>query len=200
MITEILSHLGPAGQFMTGLTAVAGIWKVVKNASKRGAIEATSHYMQQMIADQLLRESERHSPYDYHTLDIEFPNGHRMAVPMFHGVKVLVSENIQMAVQDHSTDLTEMGLWCDGYGTFPTHRHSDNCETIYIERGTVTHLESGMIYRAGDVWRVEPGEWHSATFNNCYCRIIHRPPLLSAAVRPINLEAMEKVFPKKKSA
>jgi len=195
---SIAPHLGPIGQFLVGLTAFLGLaatgWKAIRSA-KREIIEATSACMQRIIAASLKREAQRHQPHEFYTLDVEFEQGHRMAVPMFPGIRMLVSENIEMAVLDHTKEQTELGLWCDGYGTLPKHRHSENCERIVIERGTVTHLESGTVYRAGETWVIKPGEWHSAFFHDCYCRVIHRPPLLTAAVRPVNLDAMPAVFP-----
>ncbi len=201
-----LEHLGPLGQFLGGLGglaaflgAVATVWKFViqkwASKTKTELIEATSYHMQSIIRASLEREALRHAPADYYTLDIEFEGGLKMAVPMFSGTRMLVSENIEMAVQDHNADHTELGLWCDGFGAMKKHFHAGNCETVHVERGTVTHVESGHVYRAGDTWVIEPGEWHRAVFQDCYCRIIHRPPLLTGAVRPVNLGDMPRVFP-----
>lgn len=158
-------------------------------------VRATTGYMQQLIKRTLEREALKRDPSEFWTLGIEFEGGHKMAVPMFPGFRVMVAENIEMAVQDHGKDQTELGLWCEGFGTLKRHCHSDNCETVHVERGTVTHLETGRVYRKGETWTIEQGEWHSALFADCYCRVIHRPPLPSAAVRPVNLDAMKSVFP-----
>ncbi len=195
---DYLSHLGPIGQFLVGfsafVTCAIGFWKFARSV-RRGTIEAISSHMQRIIAQDLKREATRHDPSDYYTLDVEFEGGHRMAVPMFDGVRMLISENIEMAVLDHTKDQTELGLWCAGMGSLPRHCHSGNCERIIIERGTCTHLETGTVYRARETWVIKPGEWHSAFFQDCYCRVIHRPPLPTASVRPLNLDAMAKVFP-----
>ncbi len=195
---DILPHLGPLGQFLGGTAAflgiMAGAWKFLRTLRK-DVVTAVSYHMQKLIADNLIREAARHDPSDYYTLDIEFEGGLKMAVPMFDGKRMLVSENIEMAVQDHNAEYTELGLWCDGFGAMKKHYHAGNCETVMVERGTVTHVESGRVYRQHEVWVIEPGEWHSAVFQDCYCRIIHRPPLLNGAMRPVNLGDMPKVFP-----
>lgn len=199
MLDLTLDHLGPIGQFLVGLAAFLGATGAMLRHARRmvahDVIEATSNCMQKIIRTQLEREAGKADAADYYTLDIQFQGGHRMAVPMFPGKRMLVSENVEMAVQDHGKEQTELGLWCVGFGAVPAHCHQENCETIHIERGTVTHLETGRIYRAGETWLIEPGTWHSALFADCYCRIIHRPPLPTAAVRPADLSAMEKVFP-----
>lgn len=199
---DIINHLGPLGQFLAGLaafltvggTALVWVWKWIKGAKKE-LIEATSHCMQRIIRQSLEREAAKRDPNEFYTLDIEFEGGHKMAVPMFPGCRMIVSENIEMAVQDHNKDRTELGLWCNGMGTLIRHKHADNCETIHIERGHVLHVEESRTYGPGETWVIEPGQWHSAVFQNCYCRVIHRPPLTAASVRPVDLEAMDKVFP-----
>lgn len=191
-------NLEPLNVFLVSLTVLggtlAGIWKWM-NTFKKDMIIANSATMQRMIRVALERQSYKTAAEDYYTMEIEFDGGHKMAVPMFYGHRMLVSENVEMAVQDHAREYTELGLWCHGFGTLPRHRHLEACETIHVERGTITHYESGRIYRAGETWSIEPGDWHSAIFHDCYCRVIHRPPLLTAAVRPVDLTAMPKVFP-----
>lgn len=202
MFNLLFEHLGPIGQFLAGLAAfltvgctfVAWAWHWLRNV-RADVIEATTGCMQRIIKASLLREASKRDPGEYYTLDIEFEGGHRMAVPMFLGVRVLVSENIEMAVNDHTREQTELGLWCEGFGALKKHRHGENCERILVERGTVTCVETGVVYRAGETWVIEPGQWHSAVFQDCYCRVIHRPPLPTATVRPVNLDAMGSVFP-----
>lgn len=197
-----MTQLAPIGQFLGDiapfLTVAGGFtlwaWRLIRGM-RREMVEATTGCMQRLIKASLLREAARRDPKDYYTLDIEFEGGHRMAVPMFLGYRVLVAENVEMAVNDHTAEQTELGLWCDGFGALKKHRHSETCERIHVERGTVTCMETGVIYRAGETWVIEPGSWHSAVFQDCYCRIIHRPPLPTAATRPVNLDAMATVFP-----
>jgi len=204
MISALMQHIGAMGQFLVGITAfltMAGgftlwAWSMLRKI-KREVIEATSAHIFRIIRTALEREAGRHDPSEYYTLEIAFEGGHVMAVPMFNGTRMLIAENVEMAVSDHTKTQTELGLWCEGIGSLVRHRHMESCETVHVERGTVTCLETGVIYRAGDVWHIEQGEWHSATFHDCYCRIIHRPPLLTAAVRPMNLQAIPNVFPEK---
>ena len=198
----ILSSLGPLGQFLAGLavfltaagTFILSLWKWLRGV-RRDMVEATTAAMQRMIKESLLHCVSRLDPASYYTLDVHFAGGLTMAVPMIPFQELLVSENIRMAVIDHNATQTTLSLRCKGPGHLPPHHHETTCETIEVRSGYVTHLETGRRYGPGETWVIEQGEIHSAFFENCTCLVIHRPPLPTAAVRPVDLDAMEKAFP-----
>ena len=192
MLNTFFQNLGTIGTFLGGVAAILAIIGGPKLLSifRREVIKVNTACMNRLIKQGLEHEASKWNPSDYYTLDIEFQSGHRLHVPMFPGRSMIVQENVEMCVNDHSEEFTELGLRCTGIGNIDKHRHATNIEVIHVERGTVTCLETGNIYRAGDIWTIEPGEWHSATFQHCYCRVIHKPCLPTAADSPMDLKAI----------
>ena len=201
IMLEFITNLGPLGQFLVGLAETATVvgafalwlWKWLRWL-RRDMMEATTSAMQRMIKDALLHSVSRLDPASYYTLDVHFAGGLTLAVPMIPFQELLVSENIRMAVIDHNATQTTLSLRCKGPGHLPPHHHETTCETE-VRSGYVTHLEACRRYGPGETWVIEQGEIHSAFFENCTCFVIHRPPLPTAAVRPVDLDAMEKAFP-----
>jgi hypothetical protein len=199
-----LTTIGPLGQFLGGLAAFltvafalfAWVWKWVGGA-KREIIEATTASMNRLIASNMLDACAGYPPEDYYTLDVNWEGGLSLMVPMFPFRELLVSENIRMCVINHDAEGTTMSLRCKGFGHFPRHHHATTCETIEVRTGHITHLETGRKYGPGEVWFIPPGEVHSAVLDNCSLIVVHRPPLPTAAIRPVDLSSMHKDPPTK---
>ncbi len=193
MPTLPLDHLGPIGTFLTGLAAclTAGLPLAIllrKWLHHAAAItEATTAQIQGLLASQLIEAAAAAHPDSYLTLDVHFKNGLSIAVPMFPFREMMISENIRMAVIDHTSEVTTLTLRCKGYGHLPPHHHASTCEIIEVRSGYVTHLESGRRYGPGETWVIPQGEIHSAYFQNCLLIITHRPALPTASQRPVNL-------------
>jgi quercetin dioxygenase-like cupin family protein len=191
-MTSFLTHLGPIGQFLTGLTAFLSIALPVLRwlyKAKKDLHEATSETMRQIIQEKWKEAIEQADPACYWTLDVLFggddPNtGIHMRIPMFPYKRLTVSENIQMAVVAHGKDGTVASLHCDGFGHIPIHCHPTTCETIEVRSGTITHIETGRVYRAGDIWFIPEGEMHSAIFQDTFAILTYRPPLKTAKDSP----------------
>ena len=156
---------------------------------------ATTAGIQAAIKQHLEAKIQKEDPDTYFTLDVHFGDNLWMAVPMFKGAGALVAENIIMRVARHTPEYTALDLQCHGFGHLPKHYHANTCETIEVMEGVVQHLETGTMYRAGDTWTIEPGETHSATFQDAWCIVTHRPCLPTGAERPANLTSMSDVFP-----
>lgn len=180
----------------SGLAAwiVAAIKKAVATSQRDVIHEATTAAIQEAIRQNLEARCEREDPKNYLTLDVHFPSGFCLLVPLFRGGE-LVGQNISMRVARHGPGSTALDLQCHGFGHLPPHYHASTCETIEVREGVVTHLETGTIYRPGQTWVVPAGEMHSATFQDAWCIITHRPALPNGIERPANLSAMPSVFP-----
>jgi hypothetical protein len=195
-----LSFFGPLGQFLGGMAAFItvasglAVWLFKwMRGTKQELIEATTANMQRMIAANLQATCEIMAAKDFHTLDVHFQNGCSVIIPMFPFREMLVSENIRMCVIDHTTEKTTMLLRCQGFGHIPPHHHDKACEMLEIRTGWVTHIETGRRYGPGDVWQIEKGEVHSATFQDCCVIITHRPPLPNGEEQPVNLKAYQRI-------
>lgn len=180
----------------SGLAAwmVSAMKKALAKSQENLIEAATTAGIQAVIKRNLESRCEDENPANYLTLDVHFSNGFCLLVPMFRG-GALVAENITMRVVRHGAGCTALDLQCHGFGHLPPHFHASTCETIEVREGVVTHLETGTIYRAGATWVIPAGEVHSATFQNAWCIVTHRPALPSGAQRPANLSAMPDVFP-----
>lgn len=130
-------------------------------------------------------------PASYYTLDISFENGVEIIVPMIPLVEITVAKNLHLFVADHNSEETLIQIRSSGFTSLPPHRHVNSIERIEIRRGYVTHLESGHVYRTGEVWEIPMGELHSAVFSDHFLAFItHRPALPTAKRRPVNLDGL----------
>lgn len=211
-LVAIIEHIDPWVKFITAaislvvtLSGAIGafvLWlrKWGKRTRQEIVQAATTAGIQAAVKQHLEALAEKEDPNNYFTLDVHFDGGLCLAVPMFKGSGALVAENMVMRVARHGKDYTALDLQCHGFGHLPKHHHASTCETIEVKEGIVTHLETGRIYRAGETWVIPAGEVHSATFQDCWCIVTHRPALPTAHERPMNLDAMERVFPKFKTS
>jgi quercetin dioxygenase-like cupin family protein len=135
-------------------------------------------------------------PATYYTLEVHFQgSGISLIAPMIPNEAVMIAENLEISVIDHSTDATTLALRAKGDAYLPPHWHDHTSELIEVRKGTITHLESGRIYRAQEFWFIPTGEPHSAVFSrDCFALVTHRPPLPTAKERPVNLDRIEDAF------
>ena len=194
--SDIASLLGGAAALLTALWGIA-IWVAAKICRKRTdeIISATTGAIQKFIVGQMQALIASRDPKSYYTLDLIFPGGDSLRVPMIPGVSVSALENISITVTSHSKRETIATLVCNGFGHIPPHAHAHHHETVSVVSGTMTCLDSGRIYREGDVWEIEPGNFHSATFADCVLILRYHPPLFTAAERPVDLSKMATIFP-----
>jgi quercetin dioxygenase-like cupin family protein len=108
---------------------------------------------------------------------------------------VMISENLEISVIDHSGEATTLALRAKGHAFLPPHWHANTSELIEVRKGTITHLELGTVYKAGSAWFIPVGEPHSAVFSSdCFALVTHRPTLPTAKERPVNLDRIEEAF------
>lgn len=163
--------------------------------NKDEIISATTGAIQKFIAGQLEAMVSHRDPKTYYTLELLFPGGESLRVPMIPGCPVTVLENISVGITSHGKTETIGTLVCKGFGHIPTHAHAHHHESVTVISGQVTDLNTGRIFREGDTWEIPPGEFHSATFHDCVLILRYHPPLFTANDRPVDLAAMDKVFP-----
>ena len=194
--SDIGTLLAGAAAILAALWSIA-IWIAARVCRKRTEeiIAATTGAIQKFIASQMDGLIANRDPKSYYTLDLLFPGGESLRVPMIPGVPVMALENIAVTVTSHSVRETIATLVCTGFGHIPPHAHAHHHETVTVIAGTMTDLATGTIYREGSVWEIAPGEFHSATFSDCVLILRYHPPLFLAHDRPVDLSAMSKVFP-----
>ena len=131
----------------------------------------------------------------YVTHTISFKGGHKLTFPILMGKSMPILENVYMMGLSRTSEETIISVTCLGFGVITEHWHEGTSEEIRVQSGVVTDIKSGRMYRAGEVWSVEADEVHAATFQDCVLIVVLRPTLPTAAERPVNLDAMESIFP-----
>ena len=191
--------------FGTGLGAATLVLSVVKVWMARNERHAlarfnslentTSSAMQKLIAAGHLAVVKELDPKSYFTLELEFPGGPKMRVPMVQGRPLGMLENITVEVTHVTSERTTATLVCNGFGHVDMHCHPTHHERIRVDAGTMTCLLTGRIFREGDVWDVPAGEMHGAHFQDAVLILHYTPPLPRASEHPVNVDAMQSLFP-----
>ena len=195
-MSDIGSLLGGFAALLASLWGIA-IWIAAKVCRKRTdeIISATTGAIQKFISGQMESLIHGRDPASYYTLDLSFPGGDSLRIPMICGVPITALENVTVTVTSHNKRETIATLVCKGFGHIPPHAHAAHYETVTVVAGTMTCLSSGRIFREGESWDIPPGEFHSATFADCVLILRYHPPLFTAAERPVDLSKMATIFP-----
>jgi|TARA_R110002110_G_scaffold5141_2_gene26440 quercetin dioxygenase-like cupin family protein len=186
-LTALGGFFGGLGVLLTALTTITilAFKRVIKTAQE---VETR---IDGLIASHLESQLANRDPSRYYTLDITFKNGTTLVVPMIPLVEVTFAKNLHAFVADHNEQETTIQIRSTGFAALPPHSHAHSCETIEIRRGSVTHLETGHVYIAGDIWSIGIGEVHSAVFSGNFLGLItHRPKLPTAKTRPVDLAGL----------
>lgn len=194
--SDIAGLLGGSAALLTALWGIA-IWVATRIVRKRTdeIISATTGAIQKFIAGQMDALIAHRDPKSYYTLDLIFPGGEGLRIPMVPGVSVTALENIGVTVTSHNARETIATLVCKGFGHIPPHAHVSHHESVTVISGSMTCLNTGRIFREGETWEIPPGEFHSATFQDCVLILRYHPPLFTAAERPVDLSKMATIFP-----
>ena len=198
-VEQILKHAGAIIGYIAAIvvptaTILGWVVKRITDTQTNKLIEANTNSVQKLIAKQLTKATQDLNPEDYYTLDLKFPDGNFLHVPMIPNVALCFLENVSMTVISHTKNSTKLSLVCNGFGNFPEHCHESTSEEVRIEEGYMTCLRTGKRYTSGDIWILEPGEFHGAMMHDCVAIITHRPPLMKASQRPVNVLAMNNIF------
>lgn len=196
MIEELAKLLGALAAILTPLWGITMFIQSRIAKRQTGAIvAATTAAMQAFIAKQLMKCIDGRDPATFYTLEMAFPGGESMRIPMIPGLPLQVLENIKVEVVSHNQKETIVTLVCEGLGNIGSHSHPSHHESIQVIAGTMTCMATGRVYREGETWEVPPGEMHGAFFANCVLVIRYHPPLPTAASSPVDLSAMPTLFP-----
>lgn len=155
----------------------------------------TTSDVQQSIKQHMLDRISNIDPDTYYTHELCFPGGQKLFIPIIPGIPLPVLENITLQFISHGPNETIISMKCEGHGHIGKHSHGVTIEEIHVMAGVMTDLQTGTMYREGDVWVISPDSEHTATFTDCVAIIILRPPLPKASERSANLEAMSTIYP-----
>lgn len=179
------------------ITALVGVIKWYLKRKKQPSIrEIDPITIQNYLSNEMMKAVEGLDTREFFTLDMTFPSGEVINVPMVEDMPMMVFENIIMSMMASTKDYTMVLIKCKGFGAIPIHSHSNCVQEVQIFEGTMTCLVTGKQYKKGDIWIIEPNQPHGELLHNCYALITYKPPLPTASERPVNLHSMESIFKK----
>lgn len=190
---------GEIGALMIGSAAlITAGWTIlaffIKNQFKILGVTVSATVLR-YVKKHLESEIEGRDPESYYTLDVHFTNGITLVAPMIPNKELTIAENLGISVINHSCESTVLSLTSHGDCYLPPHWHATTSEMIEVRSGTITHIETGRVYRTDEIWHIPAGEPHSAVFSrDCFAIVTHRPALPTAKERPVDLEHIEDAF------
>lgn len=133
----------------------------------------------------------------YVTLDYRMDGDIRcLRIPLHFSRVTEPLQGMRLQLVAHDADETVYSVSTIGHHEqvrFHWHYH-DEMELVQVVKGSVTDVDSGRVYKAGEIWIIEPGVRHIADFNEAFCLCTVRPPLPYASTHPIQLQGIAFVY------
>jgi hypothetical protein len=146
------------------------------------------------MARQTLRDIEGVPLREIYCLDVRLQSGRVMGIPMVLRRWVQYLPGLSLMLTRTDREETEFFMEVSSPSFLPWHSHEEQ-ESIWVIRGWMTDMSSGKRYGAGEFWKIDPEAMHRAWFEaGTLCRVVVRPPLLTAKERPVDLRDMETAF------
>jgi hypothetical protein len=124
------------------------------------------------------------------TLDIMFERGIYVSLPIIVGTTYSPWPGLEMTGIRSRRDATHYSLQTTQPVTLVRHSHEEH-ECVEVIDGSMTDLDSGKVFRAGEVWEIAPGLDHRVYFEAAGLYLVTiRPPLPHASERPINVDRL----------
>jgi anti-sigma factor ChrR (cupin superfamily) len=126
-------------------------------------------------------------------IDIEFLDRPcTLHVPVIRDEWLTVLPGVEIMGDEYRTDSTTYFLRVAQVAQIRQHKHRES-ESVRVIAGTMKDLETGDVYRAGEVWHIPAGTPHSVQFHAPFgghglVLITARPALPSTTEQPLKLE------------
>jgi anti-sigma factor ChrR (cupin superfamily) len=126
-------------------------------------------------------------------IDIEFLDRPAfLHVPVIRDEWLTVLPGVEIMGDEYRPDSTTYFLRVAQVAQIRQHRHRGS-ESVRVISGTMTDLNTGITYRAGEVWTIPAGEPHSVQFHAPHgghgtVLITTRPALPSTTEQPLKLD------------
>lgn len=126
-------------------------------------------------------------------IDIEFlDRTASLHVPLIRDEWLTVLPGVEIMGDEYRPDCTTYFLRVAQIAQIRQHRHRGS-ESVRVISGKMTDLDTGTIYRAGEVWTIPAGQPHSVQFHaplggHGMVLITTRPALPSTTEQPLKLD------------
>jgi quercetin dioxygenase-like cupin family protein len=193
------------GQLLSGmaamLVALVAAMKFIQDRSEKrikrhqeATIHNTMRDVLRSLAAQTMRQIEGIPPEKIFSLDVRLRSGEQIHVPLLAKTWIQYLPSLSLMLIRSCKTETEMLMDVLEPAFLPWHSHTES-EAVTVIRGRMIDLQTGHIYGPGETWEIPAESWHRAQFDaGTLCRIIVRPPLETAATRPIDLSHMPSAF------
>lgn len=185
--------------FAALLTAVGTVLAIVRkwiSAAKKD-MQIDLHTILASHGSRILRQIDGVDPTTYVVLDFDQGNGRKaLALPIMYEHAVEPITGLFLTLEGRFEDRTEYQLSSRMHPVpvmIPFHSHSGN-ESIVVVKGTVRDVHTGVIYREGETWSIEPGKRHSAELHRALCIATMRPALPNGVQRPVDVTDISSVY------
>lgn len=193
-VSAILSSSAAVGGLVL---AVARFWISRSEKRCKEELAITRAAVLKAIAGKIERQIARKDKTSYVTLDYRMDGQDGfLRIPLLYEEIVEPLQGLRLQLVDHDKLRTKYSISTIGHHA-PVRLHwhyHEEAEVIHVIEGTVTDVLTGHIYRAGDIWPIEPGTRHAADFTEAYALATVRPPLPLASVAPAMLDGITTVY------
>jgi quercetin dioxygenase-like cupin family protein len=171
-----------------GATAVVATRMTISRL-KRDMLGGANEFLTRLKVS-MMAAVDKASADDVYTLDLTFRNGKRINIPVIVGRAVPIWPGVTLTGISSNKICSRYMVVTDFGAEIPEHIH-EGCETVRVVEGVMIDLLTGHQYRAGEVWELQPGEWHKVFFEaDGVFEVCIKPPLKLASVQPIDVEAI----------
>lgn len=146
-----------------------------------------------LLRGQMEESARRAGSKRTRVIDIEFLDRPcTLHVPVIRDEWLTVLPGVEIMGDEYRADSTTYFLRVAQVAQIRQHKHRES-ESVRVIAGTMTDMNSGDVYRAGEVWHIPAGEGHSVQFHAPFgghgmVLITARPALPSTSEQPLKLE------------
>lgn len=196
----IMEKCAIATVVVSAITVILSMVRMWQNRSEKKLtqlVNTTRTELLTALASNMERQFSSLDKSTYVTLDYRMDGDTKcLRIPLAFDKVTECLQGMRLQLLDHNeveTIYSVSTLGFDAPVRLHWHYHEET-ETVQVIKGSVTDVQTGRKYKAGEVWVIPPGHRHIADFDNAYTICTVRPPLPLAAVHPIQLEGAGDIY------
>jgi quercetin dioxygenase-like cupin family protein len=194
-LNEITGILAAITAFFGIVVALGKVFCQLKSLKRELAMTRTDLLEGHGIA--ITKQYERKDKRTYVTLDYRMDGiAQCLRIPLSFDEITEPLDGMRLQLVEHSKKETVYSVSTIGHHAlvrFHWHYHEE-MEIVQVVKGKVTDVQTGRIYKPGEIWVIDPNVRHIADFDEAFCLCTVRPPLPYAETHPIMLFGVGSVY------
>jgi len=161
-------------------------WKAIYDVSVAGILKSI-----RLNINSVVQKSE---PDKIHTLGIQFEGGIYISIPVIIGTSYCPWPGLTLTGIRSTRDMTNYSLETSQATTLVRHQHDGYEERVTVVDGSMTDLDHGVVFHAGETWTIAPGSPHRVYFEAhglFMCELVPALPL--AKDKPVNVDRLHEL-------